>query len=247
MFAIADTDRVAPGQEFTVAARFKLQPGWHIYWSNPGEAGLSTNVVFKAPPGVKVVPNPLPGPERFISPGDIVGYGYSGEVLVSANVTAPSSIGEEGLAIDISSELLACKVQCLPLSDAKSVIVFEASKDAPPMPKHQEEFKVHRSSLPQPLSSLFGATGHWKLGKEQATFILSVPGDIKATYMPSKGEQLLVDGQAIIPEASTTEIRVSYQRTNAPLQAEGVLAIKKDSNHSLYYQINSPKPEMPAL
>src|SRR5688572_716189 len=72
---LADVTRVAPGQELTVAARLDIEPGWHIYWSNPGESGLPTEVELVAPPGFQVGAVRYPGPNRFESPGEITSYG----------------------------------------------------------------------------------------------------------------------------------------------------------------------------
>ena len=30
---------VKPGETFPVGVKFTLQPGWHIYWKNPGDSG----------------------------------------------------------------------------------------------------------------------------------------------------------------------------------------------------------------
>src|ERR1043165_6654702 len=31
---------VQPGKAFTLGIRLKIEPGWHTYWKNPGDAGL---------------------------------------------------------------------------------------------------------------------------------------------------------------------------------------------------------------
>src|SRR5262250_2054351 len=36
----------APGRVARVGVLFTLDPGWHVYWRNPGEAGLPTRLAF---------------------------------------------------------------------------------------------------------------------------------------------------------------------------------------------------------
>ena len=35
-----------------LALKFQLAPGWHIYWSNPGDAGLSPQITLDPPAAV---------------------------------------------------------------------------------------------------------------------------------------------------------------------------------------------------
>src|SRR5688572_10282832 len=41
---VADASAVTPGDSFAAGVLIELDPGWHIYWKNPGEAGLATKV-----------------------------------------------------------------------------------------------------------------------------------------------------------------------------------------------------------
>ncbi|MDG2051795.1 MAG: protein-disulfide reductase DsbD family protein, partial [Myxococcota bacterium] len=44
-FAVAellvDAATVAPGARVRIGVLFELQPGWHIYWQNPGDSGAA--------------------------------------------------------------------------------------------------------------------------------------------------------------------------------------------------------------
>ena len=39
-----------PGSTIYVALRQKIQPGWHTYWRNPGDAGDATKIVWTSDP-----------------------------------------------------------------------------------------------------------------------------------------------------------------------------------------------------
>lgn len=41
---VSETATVEAGRPFWVALRFTLQPGWHIYWKNPGDSGEAPHI-----------------------------------------------------------------------------------------------------------------------------------------------------------------------------------------------------------
>lgn len=78
--------------------RFDMAPGWHIYWVNPGQSGMATSIEGAGPPH-------FPGPERFVSPGDIQNYGWGEEVVVL--LEAPERL------VTLKVEWLACRTECI--------------------------------------------------------------------------------------------------------------------------------------
>ena len=48
---VADTASIESGKSFRVGVRLIMDPGWHTYWKNPGDAGLATTVAWKLPKG----------------------------------------------------------------------------------------------------------------------------------------------------------------------------------------------------
>ncbi|MEM1418856.1 MAG: protein-disulfide reductase DsbD domain-containing protein, partial [Myxococcota bacterium] len=79
---LADREAVAPGERVRVGVRFELDPGWHVYWRNPGQAAFATSVIFEG--DLAVGPLRWPAPHRFEAPGPIVTYGYGEQVLLFA-------------------------------------------------------------------------------------------------------------------------------------------------------------------
>ena len=37
--AVPFVDAVVPGEAFDVGVLFEMEPGWHVYWRDPGDAG----------------------------------------------------------------------------------------------------------------------------------------------------------------------------------------------------------------
>ena len=74
-----------PGDEINperVAVHFVLQKGWHIYWENPGDTGMSTTLE-----GVEETFYPTP--QSIPLPNNLTSYGYEGEVVLFG--TKPTS------------------------------------------------------------------------------------------------------------------------------------------------------------
>lgn len=104
----------APGETVTVAVEQKIAPGWHTYWSNPGEAGFATAVRWSLPQGWKAGPIQWPFPKR--EPvGPLMDYGYEGTVWLLVDLTVPKTAAI-GSKAEISAHVLwlACREVCVP-------------------------------------------------------------------------------------------------------------------------------------
>ena len=78
---LSEKQTVAPGDDIWIALRERIAPGWHTYWTNPGDSGETTTVVWQLPAGVTAGPLQFPMPSA-IPVGPLVNYGYAGEVVL---------------------------------------------------------------------------------------------------------------------------------------------------------------------
>merc|ERR1711916_134321 len=44
---IADHSDVTPGQTLRAALVLELDPHWHVYWKNPGDSGLPSEILWQ--------------------------------------------------------------------------------------------------------------------------------------------------------------------------------------------------------
>ncbi|MCY1073281.1 protein-disulfide reductase DsbD family protein [Archangium lansingense] len=110
---LTDVAQVKAGDAFRVGVRFRMDPGWHIYWKNPGESGLASEVTWDTP-GTTVGAQQWPAPSTFrTSDGYITTYGYADEVLLFADARA-SEKAEGSLQLSAAADVLVCEVHCLP-------------------------------------------------------------------------------------------------------------------------------------
>lgn len=77
-----------PGQAVPVVLRLTMDPGWHSYWVNPGEAGVPLKAKWTLPAGWQAGELRQPVPKRFAT-GGLVGFGYEGEALFLVDLTPP--------------------------------------------------------------------------------------------------------------------------------------------------------------
>lgn len=129
---LADAARVRPGQTFTAGVLLEMKPEWHVYWKNPGEAGLPVEIKLAGPDGAAVGAMRWPVPVSFEQPGEIAGYGYTDAVLFPIEVTAPAG-ASPGSSLELAAEVtwLACKDVCIPGRATVDLTVPVAGEAAP--------------------------------------------------------------------------------------------------------------------
>jgi thiol:disulfide interchange protein DsbD len=144
---VSETTNFVPGQTLHLALRQKIQPGWHTYWVNPGDAGLPTTIDWSLPQGFTASPIQWPTPER-IAFGPLVSYGYQGEVLLPVDITVPGNATGE-TALTGHASWLVCAAVCVPEeSDVRLVLPMAPAGTATPDAKEAAAFAAMRASLP---------------------------------------------------------------------------------------------------
>ncbi|HRK21942.1 MAG TPA: protein-disulfide reductase DsbD family protein [Fimbriimonadaceae bacterium] len=103
---------IRPGGTFQVALRFKIESGWHIYWQNPGDSGVATNVDWKVPAGFKTLKTDWSRPHRF-EVGGVVSYGFEDTAYIIGTFRAPSKISSKSVRFHVDSDWLICKESCI--------------------------------------------------------------------------------------------------------------------------------------
>ncbi|HEX8699600.1 MAG TPA: protein-disulfide reductase DsbD domain-containing protein, partial [Myxococcaceae bacterium] len=144
---LMDVSRVKAGDTFRVGVRFRMDPGWHIYWKNPGDSGLSTEVSWDTP-GVTVGELRWPFPSTFRTPdGFIVTHGYKDEVLLFAEARA-SEQATGSLTLSAAVDALVCEVNCIPV---QMVLTRPLSVGAQTVPEGEARaaFDASEARVPQ--------------------------------------------------------------------------------------------------
>jgi thiol:disulfide interchange protein len=144
---VGETTNVVPGRPFQVALRQEIPPGWHTYWSNPGDSGLPTTINWSLPKGFSAASIVWPNPERF-KVGPIVSYGYEGEVLLPISVDVPSTLRPDStVTLNAHVSWLACSDICIPEETDVSLSV-QVGETLRLDPLWAEAFAATRAKLP---------------------------------------------------------------------------------------------------
>ena len=84
---VAETGAIAPGETIWLALHLEIEPGWHVYWRNPGDSGLPTEIAWTLPSGFTAGQSNGRCPSA-LSAGSIGNYGYAGAVDLLIPLTA---------------------------------------------------------------------------------------------------------------------------------------------------------------
>jgi len=94
-----------------VGVLFDLDPGWHLYWRNPGETGLPTSLELSLD-GVALDPVGWPAPTAFNeSDGLFITYGYEDQLLLATEANPPKG---PGALLRAEAHVLVCEAECIP-------------------------------------------------------------------------------------------------------------------------------------
>jgi thiol:disulfide interchange protein len=145
---ITDQDSISPGSTFSLGVKFTLEPGWHIYWKNPGDSGLPPRFTWKTPAQVSVDGPLWPYPER-ITTGPLTNYGY-GSVLIPFQAKLSSQGTPSAVTVQVALEWLVCKDECLPGESSVELSLPVTAMSGAPSP-YAKEFEAAFSRVPTPL------------------------------------------------------------------------------------------------
>jgi thiol:disulfide interchange protein DsbD len=220
-----------------VGLYFKLEPGWHIYWKNPGDAGEPPHIQWKLPAGITAGPMQFPAPKR-LSLGPLMDFGYEGEVLFPMDIKVPKTMPLGPVELHAKADWLVCREVCIP---GKADLSLHVEVDGlPPMglaTPTKEELLWTRQAKPVPqeetksLSAIFQPT--------PAGFRLSVETgqrELSATFFPE--DQDILSNPAPQKTTPTTsgfvlELKKDANLTANPAQLKGVIELSGGRNYEI--------------
>jgi thiol:disulfide interchange protein/DsbC/DsbD-like thiol-disulfide interchange protein len=148
---------VMPGGTVMLAIHMRPEPGWHGYWSNPGDAGLGMTLNWSLPEGAKAGEPLYPVPQTLLISG-LMNHVYERDyaVLVPLTLAANATPGSRA-PVAVEAQWLACTREiCVPEQARLETTVTIGPRGAP-----DPRFDRWRASLPAPLGAraLFALAG----------------------------------------------------------------------------------------
>ncbi|MEM9938169.1 MAG: thioredoxin family protein [Pseudomonadota bacterium] len=108
-----------PGETVWFGLSFEIDPNWHIYWLNAGDAGIPPDILWDSALTLSEdaigefqwpVPELLP-----VVPNEIMDYGYSGRVVLPFAVQIPED-ADGAILFEGIADYLICENICIPES-----------------------------------------------------------------------------------------------------------------------------------
>ncbi|KQY36001.1 thiol:disulfide interchange protein [Caulobacter sp. Root487D2Y] len=237
-----------PGGVVYVALRQKIQPGWHTYWRNPGDAGDATKIVWTLPAGWTAGDIVWPTPEKS-RVGPLLDFAYTGEVLLPVPITVPAN-AQVGSVVTLkaAAAFLVCEQVCVP-EDAVVTLTLPVVAGMPQAdPKWGAKVADTLAKAPKPagLKAVFELRG--SVLKLAVTGAPLKGADVSgAFFYPYSGKVIEHPPEQAIergPEGLTLSLTPGYDFTQAeakPTELAGVLAL-----NGAAYEITATPGTIPA-
>jgi DsbC/DsbD-like thiol-disulfide interchange protein len=218
---LADTTAVVPGRPFTVGLLFHVIPNWHVYWTNPGDAGSATLVKWTVPPGFSVKAAEYPVPEIIPEPDNLVVYAYEHELLLTATVTPPRQLAAAAsVSLAAAANWCVCSTQQCVLGKKAVELTLPVVQPGQSRPANAPLFAAWRARLPLAADHAFAsinvqaASSSGPSGQVIASPSFTWRGGPPAgkfAWLPGPCDDLNVKATAIQTQGKTTQITLQIQ------------------------------------
>jgi thiol:disulfide interchange protein/DsbC/DsbD-like thiol-disulfide interchange protein len=110
---ILPVETARPGDTVLAGVRLRMEPKWHTYWKNPGDAGGATEIKWLLPAGVTAGEIQWPAPERLDTEG-ITTFVFHDEITLLVPLKLDQQLAAGPLTLSARVSWLECEELCLP-------------------------------------------------------------------------------------------------------------------------------------
>lgn len=241
---IPEKDGLVPGETAWFAVRQQVRKGWHVFWVNPGDAGLPLNLRWSLPEGFAAgdIRHPVPD---YIPVGPLASFAHEGEPVFLVPVSVPDdlAVGEE-VSVEIDASWQVCEEICVPEEGKFSFslpVVEAARSDA----RRAQLFSEARAKLPTPYEggAVFNrAGGAYVLEIADATGLT----DKDVFFFPETEGLITPAGKQIVSrdgEMLSVSMTPGYVEEYAEDKLFGVLTFTDESGAREGVEISAAVPE----
>ena len=229
---VCDVASLAPGASFSLGVRMRMEPGWHVYWREPGDAGLAPTFTWTLPSGFEVDPPSWPLP-KWHKVGPLWTLIYEPEVLIAFRARAPDSLPELAtLAVRVDWLVCHDAEGCKPGQAELSVRLREEFAASDRRAPDAAVFDEHWQRAPRPMPA------QWVLSEDHTTLQLGGEGpwaidDASFAFFPADFESFKRGADLHVERRGTrVTLGLPLIRSGAapPRSTRGVLAITSGSD-----------------
>jgi DsbC/DsbD-like thiol-disulfide interchange protein len=234
---VAATEGVVPGRRLWVGLHFRMDPGWHIYWVNPGDSGQPPTVKWDLPAGFRAGSLAWPAPKR-LGKGTVVDYGYENEVVLLAALQPPAALSPGArIRLAASVQWLVCREICIAAKQSVHLDLPVARRNIAD-PATQSLFRRARAQLPRPTPRDWRVTATDQ-GNQFVLSVLTGRSEASAVFFPRVPDQ--VDNakkQAVSP--LPRGVRLTLSKSDLLAKPVEILTGVLDLGNGRVYAISAP-------
>ena len=246
MQLIPETESIQPGADFSVGIRFLMGEGKHIYWKNPGDSGLPTEITWKLPQGFHVIETQWPFPRKFEQAGDVT-FGYENEVIFITRISAPRIL-KPGIRVMLSAHFkwLLCSEMCIPGETNLKLGLRVENKTPLLRTEWISQFQIARHNMPQKSDKfVMHALLRDQIIQLQLSSLNRNLQDVKDVAVFPEQERIIdydSDQKLIMNENGVMiDLPLSQYMQKPPSVFKGVLVLRTGRNpadaHALYFDV----------
>jgi thiol:disulfide interchange protein DsbD len=230
------------GGETTAGLVLTLEEHWHVYWTNPGDAGEPPKITWTLPKGITAGPMLFPPPQR-LPLGPLMDYGYEDQVAFPIHISAAAGLKPGKIHLDAHVTWIICSDRCIP-GKAHLGLDLNLVRGPVPAPPVVGALGESISWLPKPLppDAHLSAVADSSPGSKTLALTLTT-GDQQTDAEFYPFDPGLIDNPADqIAEPLPDGVRLRLQRavdadgklTPLPAQLHGLLKLGKDQDATTY-------------
>jgi thiol:disulfide interchange protein DsbD len=230
------------GEAAEAGLHFKLEPGWHVYWKNAGDAGEPPHIKWTLPEGISAGALQFPAPSR-LPLGPLMDFGYEDEVLFPLTLHVAKTAKPGPAVIHAKVDWLVCRATCIPGKAELELSreVYDHPRKAVSQTADSDIFHRFEGRLPTALPT--GDEAVFQPTKEG--FRLSVQTgqkEAEASFFPSDENILDNPGPQKLtptPKGLILDLKKDASLSANPQQLKGVLELSQGRAFELIAQSSS--------
>jgi len=234
---ITENTSIAPNHDFLAGLHFVLDPGWHIYWVNAGDAGEPPRMDWHLPAGITAGDIQFPAPER-LPLGPLMDFGYQHEVLLPIPMHAGADL-HPGTSASLGGQVhfLVCSNSCIPgkaqLEHAVPITANPGATD----PATEPLFLAAERALPRTLPAGVAV----QVQQTKMAFVIHLIGRhvASAEFYPFD-QNVIANAAPQTVEQASDGIRITVQKSKDPQQVPAALHGLLKFPDGTSYQFTSP-------
>ena len=241
--SLAVESAAMPGQTIMLALHMQPAPGWHGYWSNPGDAGFGMSLKWRLPDGTNAGKPRYPVPQTLLI-GGLMNHVYEHDYAVLVPLTvSPDARPGGAMPISVEADWVACTDRiCVPEHAVLSAVVQvrpppDPRAGAPQPPPLNPKFGKWLAELAAPL----GSPARFALTSNTLRLAIPLPDSVRLTaphIFIGEDKVVAYAGEQSFSRGSNLLIAELPRARFAPIEpgaVTGILRLSRDGSDGLAF------------